>query len=1520
MIEDKQYFYLPDVVSRQEVNLKFTKGSSGAREILNPLNNSLDHACEYTKRIQELLILIRQTFPNINNSSDKLVAMTSKNKDKRVKFTEPVTSLGKTNTKIASSSNLVSNKPMLSSTGVKPSTSASGSQPSSNTKKDKIQQPPSSTQKNKVEAYPRTVKSSLKNKNCAIEPKNSGCSKHMTGDRSQITNLVNKFLGTVKFRNVHVEMLIGYGDYQIGNVTILSVYYIEGLGHNLFSVGQFYDSIKVDFRQQTCYICNLKGVDLLTGSQGNNLYALSLGDMISSSESALHIMTHATISSGLVPNPSPSTPFIPPLRTDWDLLFQPLFNELLTPPPSVDFPAPEVITSIAEVVAPKTTASTGSPSSTIVDQEAPSPKSLKTPAFRDDPFHESLHEDLTSQGSSSNMRQTHTPFALVGRLTKDHPIAYVIGDPSRSVSTIKQLQTNAIWCLFDAFLTTVEPKNFKQAMIEPSWIDTITKLLLLGKVKTAHRNTLEEMDQDSSYMVAASKVPMLKPENGATLPKAQVVEGVTTVMPITSVEEKAQRRLEEGVNQKLLRSLSPEWNTHDVVWRNKADLETLSMDNLYNNLKVYEPEVKGMSSSNPITQNMAFVSLSNNSSTNRAVNTANGVSTATLKAPRNQDTKHKESTRRIVHVKTPASTALVSCDGYPCDMMSSNRSKGFGQLGKGQRHMGRSGRGVWYYSFVCLYTRKAGCEAKSSEKEPKEVRKNNDALIIKEWVSYDEEKEVTQPKIEQKIVKHSIVKKEFVKSKQQEKTARKTGIESLVDQKVKVIKCDNRTEIKNKEMNQFCEIKGIKRQFSVARTPQQNRVAERRNRTLIEAARIMLADSKTPTLSFMRPFGCPVTILNTLDHLGKFDGKADEGFFVRYSLNSKAFRLFNCRKKIVEENLHIRFSKSTPNVIGTQSNVLQSSHDDGFKPSSDGEKKVDEDLSKGSECNDQDKEDNVNSTKNINAASTSRVSVICENISSEHPFDPDMPALEDISTFNFSSDHEDVALKDPSWIKAMQEELLQFKLQEVWTLVDLPNRKRAIGTKWVFRNKKDEREIVIRNKARLVTQGHTQKEGIDYDEVFAFVTRIEAIRLFLAYASFKDFVVYQMDVKSAFLYGKIEEEVYVSQPPGFEDLDFLDRVYKKELCNEFEKLMHEQFQMSSMGELTFFLGLQVKQKNNGIFICQDKYVGEILRKFRFIEVKNASTPMETQKPLLKDEDVCASARYQVNPKVSHLHDVKRIFRSLQQEVVNILEVDSYHGSARNRQWSKIPQHKQIMWLLEVVVDKCFEFKINYLIMVKRCLLKKQVANKEVNDEVQKVVEELVEDTNTAKLIIDAAQVSAVGKVNVASIPTTIIVAATITSEEITLAQALIEIKTSKPKAKRIVLQEPSEFTTTIIIKIISLKQSQDKGKGIMVEEPLKHKKKDQIRIDEEAALKLQAQLHVEFYEEQRLARERELKKNSLKQSQDKGKGIMVEEPLKHKKKDQIRIDEEAALKLQARLQVEFDEEQRLAREREHKKK
>ncbi|GJT72929.1 putative ribonuclease H-like domain-containing protein [Tanacetum coccineum] len=366
-------------------------------------------------------------------------------------------------------------------------------------------------------------------------------------------------------------------------------------------------------------------------------------------------------------------------------------------------------------------------------------------------------------------------------------------------------------------------------------------------------------------------------------------------------------------------------------------------------------------------------------------------------------------------------------------------------------------------------------------------------------------------------------------------------IKNLVDHKVKVIRCDNGTVLKNREMNKFCEIKGILRQFSVARTPQQNGVAERRNMILIEAARTMLADSKLPTTFW---------------------------FFVGLlPLNSSG------PDWLFDIDALTRTMNYEPIVKGTQSNGFvgtkasdnvdpKSSHDDGSKPSSDDGKKVDEDPRKESECNDQEKEDNVNSTNNVNAAGTNEVNAVGEKKSIELPFDPNMPALEDYNIFNFSIDDED-------------------------------------------------------------------------DGVVADMNNLDTtIQLY---------------------------QVYVD--------DIIFGSTKNELCFAFEKLMHEKFQMSSMGELTFFLGLQVHQKKDGIFICQDKYVVEILKKFGFIEVKNASTPMETQKPLQEVDVhmyrsmigslmyltssrpdimfvVCAYARYQVNLKISHLHAVKRIFRYL----------------------------------------------------------------------------------------------------------------------------------------------------------------------------------------------------------------------------------------------------------------------------------
>nr|GEU63540.1 uncharacterized mitochondrial protein AtMg00810-like [Tanacetum cinerariifolium] len=867
-------------------------------------------------------------------------------------------------------------------------------------------------------------------------------------------------------------------------------------------------------------------------------------------------------------------------------------------------------------------------------------------------------------------------------------------------------------------------------------------------------------------------------------------------------------------------------------------------------------------------------------------------------------------------------------------------------------------------------------------------------------------------------------------------------IENLVDHKVKVIRCDNGTEFKNKEMNQFCEMKGILRQFSVARTPQQNKVAERRKRTLIEAARTMLADYKLPTTfwaeavntacyvqnrvlvvkphnntlyelfhgrrptsCFMRPFRCPVTILNTKDHLGKFNGKADEGFFIRYSMNSKAFRVFNSRTMIVEENLHIRFSESTLNVVGSETDWLFDI--DALKRT-----RSYEPIVVGTQSN------GFCSTKNV----------VGINEDNELSFDPNVTALEDVSTFDFLRNDEDDGAVASTTIQFSP--ILTTRIHKYHPLDQvIRDLQSATQTRKMSKNLEEHGFVSTIQQKKTIKTFKTACLLAFYHKKNP--KRIKAIRLFLAYASFKDSAVYQMDVKSAFLYGKIKEEVCVCQPPGFEDPDFLDRVYK-ELCNAFERLMHKKFQMSSMGELTFFLELQVKQKKDGTFISQDKYVAKILKKFRFIEVKTTSTHMETQKPLLKDEDgkevdvhmyrsmigslmyltssrpgiifaVCACTRYQVNPKVSQLHTVKRIFRCLKGQLKLglwylkdspfdlVAYTDSdYAGVSLDRKsttggcqflicrlisWQFKKQTvvansttedeyvaassccRQVLWiqnqLLDYGISKGFSGRVTPLFQ--KMVIQNQsksseglamptdphhiptilqpsssqpqktqkprkpkrkdtqvpqpsgptdnvadeAVHKELSDRLvprnhgdtttQTRVEssdneeslgedaskqgrriDVIDADDEITLVNDAdyemfgvddlggEEVFVAGQndnvveevVNAAQASTTA-TTKTITIKETTLAQALKALKTSKPKVKEIIFYEPSKSTTTTTT--ISSHQSQDKDKGIMIEEPVKPKKKDQIRLDEEAALKLQA----EFDEEERLARERE---------------------------------------------------------------
>ncbi|GJS82286.1 retrovirus-related pol polyprotein from transposon TNT 1-94 [Tanacetum coccineum] len=474
----------------------------------------------------------------------------------------------------------------------------------------------------------------------------------------------------------------------------------------------------------------------------------------------------------------------------------------------------------------------------------------------------------------------------------------------------------------------------------------------------------------------------------------------------------------------------------------------------------------------------------------------------------------------------------------------------------------------------------------------------------------------------------------------------------------------------------------IKREFSVARTPQQNGVAERKNRTLIEAARTMLTDSKLPTtfwaeavntacyvqnrvlvtkphnktpyelflsrklaLCFMRPFGCPVTILNTIDHLGKFDGKVDEGFFVGYSINSKAFKVFNSRTRIVEENLHVQFSENTPNIAGSRPNwlfdIYALTKSMNYKP-----------VAAGNQSN-----GNVG-TKACDDAGNARIEtvpgkdyILLPLWTVDIPFSQSSKSSLDAG-FKPSGDHEKKVTKEPGKEGGDPSKEDERDDQEKDASVNSTNNVNVASTNEVSTiGRKASIELLdypnMPTLEDIVYSDDNENVGAETDmnnlDVFMPISPIPTTR---------------MDVNGAFLYD-----------------DIIFGSTKKSLCTEFKKMMHKKFHMSSMGELTFFLGLQVTQKEDGVFISQDKYVTEILKKFSFTDVKTPSTPMETQKLLLKDEDgekvdvhlyrsmigslmyltssrpdimfaVCACARYQVNPKVSHLHAVKRIFRYL----------------------------------------------------------------------------------------------------------------------------------------------------------------------------------------------------------------------------------------------------------------------------------
>ncbi|CAM8889644.1 unnamed protein product [Rhodiola kirilowii] len=529
-----------------------------------------------------------------------------------------------------------------------------------------------------------------------------------------------------------------------------------------------------------------------------------------------------------------------------------------------------------------------------------------------------------------------------------------------------------------------------------------------------------------------------------------------------------------------------------------------------------------------------------------------------------------------------------------------------------------------------------------------------------------------------------------------------------------------------------------------------------------------LLKGRKPNILHLRVFGSKCYVHNNgKNQLGKFDPRSDEGIFVGYALHSKAYKVFNKRTKLFEESVHVIFDEeSMGNDSGHVPDVHVAGEDDDFelvRPRDIAVVDVPENLETPEQANAQVPEvEELGEQAEVNG----QVPAVGE----VHSEPEEIQETQEVTELRRSTRVRQLgvtlrdyicyaavqgetvmnafvsliepktveeALKDPNWIQAMQDELHQFERNKVWRLVPRPDNRKVIGTRWILRNKMNSEGEIVRNKARLVVKGYSQQEGIDYEETFAPVARLEAIRLLIAYSVQVGIKLHQMDVKTAFLNGFLKEEIFVEQTPGFEVPEHPDHVYvldkalyglkqaprawyerlseyllahgyergkvdktlfllrtdkhllivqvyvddiifgstSDELVKSFTKLMESEFEMSMVGELTFFLGIQVRQLENGTEISQQKYLSEVVKKYGLGGSKHVNTPSSPNESLVKDDgspktdatiyrgmigsllyltasrpdimfSVCQCARFQAEPRESHIKAVKRILRYL----------------------------------------------------------------------------------------------------------------------------------------------------------------------------------------------------------------------------------------------------------------------------------
>ncbi|KAL0356000.1 UNVERIFIED_CONTAM: Retrovirus-related Pol polyprotein from transposon TNT 1-94 [Sesamum radiatum] len=569
----------------------------------------------------------------------------------------------------------------------------------------------------------------------------------------------------------------------------------------------------------------------------------------------------------------------------------------------------------------------------------------------------------------------------------------------------------------------------------------------------------------------------------------------------------------------------------------------------------------------------------------------------------------------------------------------------------------------------------------------------------------------------------------------------KTRVEKESGFEIKALRTDRGGEFTSNEFKAFCELHGIRRPMTVPRTPQQNGVAERKNRTVLNMARTMLKSKEMPKEFWAEAVACAVYLLNrsptrslekitpqeawsgwkpSVKHLRvfgsicyvhvpeqqrtKLDDRSKKMVFLGYDESSKGYKCFDPIAKKVVISRDVEFEEDASWNWNTQKGEMYHFLPHQEEKEDDEEQEIEGNNSTPSTPSSSDQSPRYRSINDIYNA-TERMNgdnLFCLFMNDE--------------PLSFEE-----AIKEKKWIQAMEEEIHSIEKNDTWELATLPSGHEAIGVKWVYKIKRNAKGEVERYKARLVAKGYKQKHGVDYEEVFAPVARLETIRLLIALAAQNRWPIHQMDVKSAFLNGTLEEEVYVKQPEGFSVIGHENKVLKlkkalyglkqaprawysrldnylqkngfsrclheyalyvkkdkgnnQHMYENFKKVMAQEFEMSDMGLMSYYLGLEVKQRSDGIFISQEAYARETLKKFKMKECNPVTTPIECGVKLSKDDGarkvdsttfrslvgslryltctrpdilfaVGLVSRFMENPSEEHMNAAKRILRYL----------------------------------------------------------------------------------------------------------------------------------------------------------------------------------------------------------------------------------------------------------------------------------